>query len=243
MDFWEKNLRAEALLFTERSLKYFHPNFMSLSTTHPLFTTCGTSPYEVSKAVTQARFLSGRARVESLTRHWDVNNKEGICPLCKMVQPTLGTIEHLLLSGGCPALVEARLSMLSFIQAYLVPRPHLLPLFQSCWGINDTLTMQFILDCSVIPLIIKKTQESPEPILNELFYVTRTYVFKIFVTRRRLLETNWIYGERQPTVLKNMLCYTSFCSWPTASNYYVYTSLVISLLNHKWLLGRINKVK
>ena len=165
---------------------------MSLSTTHPLFTTCGTSPYEVSKAVTQARFLSGRARVESLTRHWDVNNKEGICPLCKMVQPTIGTIEHVLLSGGCPALVEARLSMLSFIQAYMVSRPHLFPLFQSCWGLNDTLTMQFILDCSVIPLIIKEAQESQEPILKELFYVTRTYVFKICVTRRRLLEPNWI---------------------------------------------------
>ena len=134
LDFWEKKLRAEASFLREASLKYFDPTYMSLSTTHPLFTTCGTSPYEVSKAVVQARWLSGRARVESLTRHWDNSNKEGICSLCKMVQPAVGTIEHFLLSGGCPALVDARLSMISFFQAYMVPRPYLFPIFQSLWG-------------------------------------------------------------------------------------------------------------
>ena len=36
----------------------------------------------------------------------------------------------------------------------------------------------------MIPLIIKETQESQEPILTELFYVTRKYVFKIFGTRK-----------------------------------------------------------
>ena len=169
MDYWQKKLRGEASFLREKSLKYFDPKFMSLSTTHPLFTTCGSSPYETKKAVIQARYLSGRARVESLTKHWDMSNKEGICPLCSLVYPTVGTIEHFLLSGGCPALVEARLSMLAFINAYLVPRPYLLPLFQALWEVEDSLTMQFILDCSVIPSVIKKSQESENPILKTFF--------------------------------------------------------------------------
>ena len=188
LDFWEKKFRSQALLLKAGSLKYFDPNFMSLSRTHPLFTTCGSSPYEVSKAVTQARWLSGRARVESLTRHWDTSNKAGICPLCRIVKPTVGTMEHFLLSGGCPALVEARLSMLSFIQAYMVPRPYLFPIFQALWDVEESLTMQLLLDCSVIPSVIKLEQESENPVMKDLFYLSRTYVFKIFVTRRRLLE-------------------------------------------------------
>ena len=131
---------------------------MSLSSTHPIFTSCAGSPYQTKKAVVQARYLSGRGRVEALTKHWDFSNKEGNCPLCALLSPTLGTIEHLLLSGGCPALVDARLSMLSFIQAYMVPRPYLLPIMKACWGLADHLSMQLLLDCTVIPEVIKNTQ-------------------------------------------------------------------------------------
>ena len=170
------------------SLKYFHPAYMSLSQTHPLFTSCGSSPYEISKAVVQARYLSGRARVESLTKHWDKANKAGTCPLCRSIQPTEGTIEHVLLSGGCPALVDARLSMMSLIQAYLVSHPYLFPIFQSLWGKDDVQTMQFLLDCSAISSVRQLVQDSEKPILRDLFYLTRSYVFKLFVTRRRLIS-------------------------------------------------------
>ena len=126
--------------------------------------------------------------MESLTRHWDNTNKEGICPLCKIIQPTVGTMEHFLLSGGCPALVEARLSMISFFNSYMVPRPYLLPIFQTFWGIEESQTMQLLLDCSVIPEVIRISQESENPVMSDIFYLTRSYCFKIFVTRRRLLE-------------------------------------------------------
>ena len=186
LDNWERKLRGEAELLS--SLKYFHPNFMSLSSSHPLFTTCGNSPYQVAKATIQARYLSGRAKVEALTRHWDNTNKEGICPLCKFIEPTLGTLEHLLLSGGCPALTDARLMMLSFLQAYMVSRPYLLPIMQAYWDTEENLTMQLLLDCSVLPDIIRMSQESSFPVLKDIFYMSRTYIFKIYVTRKRLLE-------------------------------------------------------
>ena len=97
-------------------------------------------------------------------------------------------MEHLFLSGGCPALVEARLEMLSFFQAFMVSRPYLLPAMKACWGVSDSLTMQLLLDCSVIPQIIKLSQDTSEPILKDVFYLTRTFVFKIYVTRKRLLS-------------------------------------------------------
>ena len=136
-------------------------------------------------------YLLIRARVESLTKHWDKANKDGTCPLCRNVQSTEGTIEHVLLSGGCPALVDARLSMTSLIQAYLVSRPYLFPIFQSLWGKDDMQTMQFLLDCSAIPLVRQQAQESENPILRDLFYLTRSYVFKLYVTRRRLIGLFW----------------------------------------------------
>ena len=140
----------------------------------------------MAKAAVQARYLSGRGRVEALTKHWDMANQEGICSLCKDVEPVVGTLEHILLSGGCPALAEARLTMLSFFQAYMVSRPYLLPLMQACWEKEEPLTMQLILDCSVIPLIIKTSQESSQPISKDIFYMMLTFVFKIYTTRRRL---------------------------------------------------------
>ena len=162
---------------------------MSLSSTHPLLSSCGSSPYQVSRACVQACYLSGRARIESLTKHWDPANREGYCQLCKLVKPAVGNLEHLFLSGGCPALVDVWLSMISFFNAYMVSRPHLLPVLKACWEVDDQTTLQFLLDCSVLPDVILLDQQSEENVLDELFYMSRSYIFKIHMTRRRLLET------------------------------------------------------
>ena len=47
-EYWQKTLVGEA--DSLHSLTYFKPNFMSLSKPHPLWTTCGSNPYEVNKA-------------------------------------------------------------------------------------------------------------------------------------------------------------------------------------------------
>ena len=162
-----------------------------MTSTHPIFSTCGTSAYKISKAVVQARYLSGRARIESLTKHWDTSNKEGLCLLCKDTDAVPSSLEHLLLGGGCPALSSARLSMMSFFNSYLVTHPYLFPILRDCWTSDDKiLSTQFLLDCSVIPAVINACQDSHEKILNDIFYLTRTYVFKIHLTRKRMLEIN-----------------------------------------------------
>jgi len=74
-----------------------------------------------------------------------------------------------------------------FLPGLHVSLPLSLPNFQALWGVDDSLTVQFLLDSSVIPEVIKVSQESENPVINDIFYLTRSYVFKIPVTRRRLL--------------------------------------------------------
>ena len=47
LSYWEQKLRSQANL---PSLVHFKPEFMSLKYPHPLWTTAGSSPYEIVKA-------------------------------------------------------------------------------------------------------------------------------------------------------------------------------------------------
>ena len=91
MEFWERKLRQSSIPL--KSLRYFNPYFMSLKTPHPLWTSCGDNPLEISKAIIQAKFLSGRYRTDSLLSHFEesVNPQ---CALCK--KEVTGSLEHLL---------------------------------------------------------------------------------------------------------------------------------------------------
>ena len=79
LQYWLHHLRAQADSLS--SLKYMQTRYMGLTKCHPLFRSCGASPWEAEKATSQARLLSGRYRVESLTGHWVPGNREGLCTL------------------------------------------------------------------------------------------------------------------------------------------------------------------
>ena len=68
IDYWEKKLRNEASLLS--SLRYFHPEYMSLCKPHSIWTSAKNNPYEVFKALVQATMLSGKYRTEKLCQHW-----------------------------------------------------------------------------------------------------------------------------------------------------------------------------
>ena len=75
LDFWEGHLRLEAL-----KLKYFKPEFMSLTRPHSLLSSCGSNPFEVHKAVVQAKMLSGTYITDKLASHWTPNFL-GLCSI------------------------------------------------------------------------------------------------------------------------------------------------------------------
>ena len=105
-DYWESELRLKAMELT--SAPFFKPEFMSLTCPHQLWTSCGSNPFEIHKAVTQAKMLSGTYVTDKLSRHWS-NNPNGFCSIPGCTGHTLGSIEHLLLS--CPALQESRVKL------------------------------------------------------------------------------------------------------------------------------------
>jgi hypothetical protein len=80
-DYWEVELRVKAATLT--SAPYFKPQFMSLRQPHPLWSSCGSNPFECHKAVTAARMLSGRYLTDKLQRHWTQNKPRScLLPTC-----------------------------------------------------------------------------------------------------------------------------------------------------------------
>ena len=178
IDHWEEKLRLEASILP--SLAYFHPQFMSLAKPHPLWLSAGSNPHEVSKAIQQAKLLSGRYRTDSLCRHWSTN-KEGFClsPTCTEESES---VEHILVHCQAYASVRNNLSKLWLSS----PDPVINNLANQALHSSSTYLTQFILDCSAIPAVIHYTQLYGEAILNGLFHLTRTWCFSIHRERMKM---------------------------------------------------------
>ena len=175
--YWEQKLRSHASGL--RSLLYFKTSFMSLSSVHPLWSTCSSNPYEVNKAVVQARMLSGRYRTQSLRSHFDSEN----VPHCKLCSSNeVENLTHILIE--CQALESIRINV---IRGWLeTQQPSILNTVLE--SLHDELSVQFLLDCSVLPSVIVLTQTINENIvLPLLFKLTRNYCFNLHKGRQKLL--------------------------------------------------------
>ena len=168
------------------SLKYLQTGFMGLSTCHPLFRLCGSSPWEVEKAVSQARLLSGRYRVEALSCHWTPWNRNGLCSLpdCWGTDSShQGTVEAFLLS--CPSLVAARTALEQYTANKTEDNNALKAVVYQCLEVDPA---QFWLDCSTMPLVISSVQLHGEGLLSALFKLTRNYCHGLHKARKEMLE-------------------------------------------------------
>ena len=106
-------MRAEATPLS--SLQYFNPSFMSLKTPHPIWSTAGSSPAQVTKATVQAQMLSGRYRTEHLCSFWSLHTSE-FCQLAPSCKNTPEDILHILCT--CEALLSTRENLLRFAKNY-----------------------------------------------------------------------------------------------------------------------------
>ena len=185
LDYWEVKLRSDALSLP--SLEFFHPYYMSLVKPHPLWTTCNANPFEVNKAIVQARMLSGRYPTDKLVRHWSMN-KSGVCLLPGCSGTALGNLEHLLLH--CPALQSTRLRMMQLslsVTSMYPPVADILILLHNSCTYDKRLAMQLILDCSAMPAVISLTQSHGPDVLHYLFYVSRNWCYSVHRKRMDLL--------------------------------------------------------
>ena len=182
LDYWEVKFRAEAAPLT--SLKYFRPQFLSLSCPHRLLKAAGSKSYEVAKARIQLLFLSSKYPCGQLTRHWSSSDSEGTCTFlsCKQ-RSTVETPEHILLE--CPAYSATRLHLISL--CLNVKNPVSNYIVTNLLLSTSTNQMQFLLDCSPIPLVIHLAQLHGDQIFNDLFYLSRTWCFAIHRERMKRL--------------------------------------------------------
>ena len=107
-EFWQNQLRAHSATLQEKSLKFFKPNFMSLTRPHPMLEFADNS-YKVNKITTVLRMISGRFRCGSLLRHFSPN-VSGICVLCEM---ELEDLPHILVPR-CLTLNQRAASIMNF---------------------------------------------------------------------------------------------------------------------------------
>ena len=155
MNFWEMKLRAEASEL--KSTPYFNPAFMSLNNPHPIWTSCGSNPFECHKAVITARMLSGRYQTDRLQRHW-TENRDGFCrlPACSTSR-SFGTLEHLLLL--CPSLASTRQHLLNLFTQVSFQHSAIATILHSAFHNQEPSEfMQLLLDCTTIPSVIRATQ-------------------------------------------------------------------------------------
>ena len=182
VDYWEQKLRAEAAPMD--SLLFFHPKYMSLSSPHPLWTTAGSSPTQVSMASVQSLMLSGRYRTEGLCSHWS-SNPDGFCRSSSSCNNTFEDITHIL--QDCLALAVTREKLSAFTTSYCEGKPEVKKLIDVFCSPQRRHYCQFLLDCSVLPEVINAVQLHGQDILHHLFTISRMWCFALHRDRLKLL--------------------------------------------------------
>ena len=184
-DYWETKLRLAVAPLLERSLCYFHPEYMSLKHPHKLLLAAGKKAYEVSKAIIQLKFLSSQYPCGERTRHWTPSNPRGLCtfPSC-FSEGVVETQEHVLLH--CCAYSPARNNLLGLCMKIDDPVSHsLVANFILCGPTK--MKMLLLLDCSAIPEVITASQKYGDYVFRDIFYVGRTWCFSIHRERMKRL--------------------------------------------------------
>ena len=182
INYWELKLREEASNL--KSLRYFKPEFMSLTNPHPIWTSCNANPWQVHKAVTACRMLSGRYLTDQLQRHW-THNKAGMCLLPLCLSPSEGSLEHILLH--CTSLHSVHQKMYNLCHKVSQESEELSTIINTIILSGDQLLVQLILDCTVLPDVIKTTATCGTYTRDRLLYIGRTWCHSIHSERMNQL--------------------------------------------------------
>ena len=189
VDYWEHLLRTESEPLT--SLAFFNPYYMSLTKTHPIWTTAGSSPAKIAMATTQADMISGRYRSEKLCSNWSFKNQEGFCLLSPDCSSLVEDIPHIL--SSCSSLQPTRDKLIKFTEEYCKSAPSIIQtLVSSLCKQSSPLFCQFLLDSSILPEVIAAVQTEGEDVLSHLFHIGRTWIYTLHKTRMKLLG-RWNY--------------------------------------------------
>jgi hypothetical protein len=179
LQYWLARLRDHAGGLS--SLDMFRASHMSLTRPSVIWTSCGSSTFEVQKATVQARMLSGRYRTCWLRRHWS-GDQTGACRVPGCTVDTPGTLLHLA-TGQCPGLAPATARAAGHWQSFLHYHPALLPLIQVYSVGSPEEFLKFLLDPSTQPGVITLAQEQGHEVVGQACYLARTWLYTLHRAR------------------------------------------------------------
>ena len=186
-EYWHKWLCSSTSSLS--SLVYLRAPFLALNVPHPIWTSLDSNPYQAKAAAVQALFLSGRYRSERLHRHWTPNNRGGFCrQLCCLNLKNIEDEQHILLH--CTAYINERRRLKELSTDMVNALPIIKPILDAYLYDNHTdenIKLQFLLDCSTLPLVIVARQTFGVAVLKPLFKFTRTWCLTIHRRRLKLL--------------------------------------------------------
>ena len=130
----------------------------------------------------QAIMLSGRYRTEQLCSRW--SGRSPNCKLCKQNEPE--NLHHIL--AVCDSLEPTRIQLSVFTNNLLLQCPEVTPIVLKYCVPTEPLFIQFLLDCSVLPEVIRLSQTYGSVIFHLLFQLTRTWCYVLHKTRLRLIN-------------------------------------------------------
>ena len=88
----------------------------------------------------------------------------------------------------CDGLTGTRRRLIAFTKKYIAYKPVLKPIIENyLFSQDETICMQFLMDCSVLPLVITTYQEYGAIIHQDLFRVSRTWCRSVHVARLKAL--------------------------------------------------------
>ena len=155
---------------------------MSLTRTHPLWTTTSASLSKVVMATIQVLFLSGRYRMQALVSHWTGGSDEcQLSPSCNTREDIVHILQH------CSALNHTRDRLNTFTASYCTSHPMIASIVHRYCNLRCRLFVQFLLDCSVIPEVVRAVQTHGQQILIDLFNITRMWVYALHRDRLKIL--------------------------------------------------------
>ena len=126
--------------------------------------------------------LSGRYVTDQLARHWR-GNSSGMCTTPSCPGTEVGSLEHLLLF--CPALEQERTQIKTLCSNIALESNDLHTIIHSvmCTDTSVDTVIQFLLDCSSLPAVIRARQALGDLIIDRLFYLTRTWCYTMHRSR------------------------------------------------------------
>ena len=181
--YWGARLRAEAA--TLPSLSYLRTSHLTLSSSHPIWSSCYGSQHEVVKATLQARMVSGRYRTCWLRRHWS-GDASGHCRVPGCTPGTPGTLLHLA-TGQCAGLRAAVVAATTHWSSFLPSYPHLLPLLQEMSRAEPEVFLAFLLDPATQAPVLALAQVQGREVVDQLYFLTRSWLYTLHRERFRKL--------------------------------------------------------